>query len=177
MRRGDAARLYKSSPKGEIKVKQQNFDELVAAIQKSFLQCSRLAERQHIEMLSGFFDSENKPVSIPLSMPQFDDSGNITYKDVSIPKLCLVPISSLKLDGIKVDFKVKLTGEVVLKEKVGENAENGTDKRGRSYLGYLPGGGFKRNPEDFANITLQFTSQDPPEGILRIQDELIRLSL
>lgn len=158
-------------------MKQQNFDELVAAIQKSFLQCSRLAERQHIEMLSGFFDSENKPVSIPLSMPQFDDSGNITYKDVSIPKLCLVPISSLKLDGIKVDFKIKLTGEVVFKEKVGENAENGTDKKGRSYLGYLPGGGIKRNPEDFANITLQFTSQDPPEGILRIQDELIRVSL
>lgn len=155
-------------------MKQQNFDELVAAIQKSFLQCSRLAERQHIEMLSGFFDSENKPVSISLSMPQFDD-GKITYKDVSIPKLCLVPISSLKLDGIKVDFKVRLTGEVPLEEKAGENT--GTDKKEGSFLGYLPGGGLKRNPEDFANITLQFSSQDPPEGILRIQDELIRVSL
>ncbi len=156
-------------------MKQQNFDELVAAIQKSFLQCSRLAERQHIEMLSGFFDSENKPVSISLSMPQFDDDGKITYKDVSIPKLCLVPISSLKLDGIKVDFKVRLTGEVPLEEKAGENT--GTDKKEGSFLGYLPGGGLKRNPEDFANITLQFSSQDPPEGILRIQDELIRVSL
>jgi len=158
-----------------MRVKQQNFDELVAAIQKSFLQCSRLAERQHIEMLSGFFDSENKPVSISLSMPQFDDDGKITYKDVSIPKLCLVPISSLKLDGIKVDFKVRLTGEVPLEEKAGENT--GTDKKEGSFLGYLPGGGLKRNPEDFANITLQFSSQDPPEGILRIQDELIRVSL
>jgi len=158
-----------------MRVKQQNFDELVAAIQKSFLQCSRLAERQHIEMLSGFFDSENKPVSISLSMPQFDDDGKITYKDVSIPKLCLVPISSLKLDGIKVDFKVRLTGEVPLEEKAGENT--GADKKEGSFLGYLPGGGLKRNPEDFANITLQFSSQDPPEGILRIQDELIRVSL
>lgn len=156
-------------------MKQQNFDELVAAIQKSFLQCSRLAERQHIEMLSGFFDSENKPVSILLSVPQFDDDGKITYKDVSIPKLCLVPISSLKLDGIKVDFKVRLTGEVSLEEKAGE--DTGMDKKERSFLGYLPGGGLKRNPEDFANITLQFTSQDPPEGIMRIQDELIRVSL
>lgn len=156
-------------------MKQQNFDELVAAIQKSFLQCSRLAERQHIEMLSGFFDSENKPVSISLSMPQFDDDGKITYKDVSIPKLCLVPISSLKLDGIKVDFKVRLTGEVPLEEKAGE--DTGTDKKEGSFLGYLPGGGLKRNPEDFANITLQFSSQDPPEGIMRIQDELIRVSL
>lgn len=156
-------------------MKQQNFDELVAAIQKSFLQCSRLAERQHIEMLSGFFDSENKPVSILLSMPQFDDNGKITYKDVSIPKLCLVPISSLKLDGIKVDFKVRLTGEVPLEEKAGE--DTGMDKKECSFLGYLPGGGLKRNPEDFANITLQFTSQDPPEGIMRIQDELIRVSL
>lgn len=156
-------------------MKQQNFDKLVAAIQKSFLQCSRLAERQHIEMLSGFFNSENKPVSILLSMPQFDDDGKITYKDVSIPKLCLVPISSLKLDGIKVDFKVRLTGEVPLEEKAGE--DTGMDKKERSFLGYLPGGGLKRNPEDFSNITLQFTSQDPPEGIMRIQDELIRVSL
>lgn len=150
--------------------KQQNFDELVAAIQKSFLQCNRLAERQHIEMLSGFFDSENKPVSIPFRMPQFDDSGNVTYKDVSIPKLCLVPISSLKLDGIKVDFKVRLTGAVSLKKEE-------EDMEQRSFLGYLPGGGLKRNPDDFANITLQFTSQDPPEGVMRIQDELIRVTL
>lgn len=156
-------------------MKQQNFDELVAAIQKSFLQCSRLAERQHIEMLSSFFDSENKPVSIQLSMPQFDDNGKIIYKDVSIPKLCLVPISSLKLDGIKVDFKVRLTGEVPLGEETGE--DTGTEKKERSFLGYFPGGGLKRNPEDLANITLQFASQDPPEGIMRIQDELIRVSL
>lgn len=161
-------------------VKQQNFDELVAAIQRSFLQCNRLAERQHIEMLSGFFDSENKPVSISFRMPQFDDEGNVTYKDVSIPKLCLVPISSLKLDGIKVDFKVRLAGAVSLKEdkeNMGEVMEEKPDEQGCSFLGYLPGGGLKRNPDDFAKITLQFTSQDPPEGIMRIQDELIRVTL
>lgn len=159
-------------------VKQQSFDELVAAIQKSFLQCNRLAERQHIEMLSGFFDSENKPVNIPFCMPQFDDSGNVTYKDVSIPKLCLVPISSLKLDGIKVDFKVRLTGAVSLEKEDREKVSGGEpDKKERSFLGYLPGGGFKRNPDDFAKITLQFTSQDPPEGIMRVQDELIRVTL
>lgn len=161
-------------------VKQQNFDELVAAIQKSFLQCNRLAERQHIEMLSGFFDSENKPVSIPFRMPQFDDNGNVTYQNVSIPKLCLVPISSLKLDGIKVDFKVRLTGTVSLEEekenKEEANGEEPAEKR-RSFLGYLPGGGRGRNSDDFANITLQFASQDPPEGIMRIQDELIRVTL
>ncbi|MCM1245403.1 MAG: DUF2589 domain-containing protein [Roseburia sp.] len=157
-------------------VKQQNFDELVAAIQKSFLQCGRLAERQHIEMLSGFFDSENKPVSIPFRMPQFDDSGNVTYQDVSIPKLCLVPISSLKLDGVKVDFKVRLTGAVSLEEKKEDSGKEPVEER-RSFLGYLPGGGRGRNPDDFANITLQFASQEPPEGIMRIQDELIRVTL
>lgn len=153
--------------------KQESFDELVGAIQDAFLQCNHLAERQHIEMISGYFDSDNKPVMIPVKLPEFDNDGNITYRDVSIPKLCLIPISSLKLDGIKVNFKVRLAGKVVLKEQ----EEEKTRKKRHAFLGYLPGGAPQRNAAGFANITLKFASQVPPEGIMRIQDELVRVTL
>lgn len=151
--------------------KQENFQELVGAIQSAFLQCNTLAERQHLEMISEYFDSDNKPVTIPVSLPQFDEFGNIKYKNVSIPKLCLVPISSLKLEGIKVNFKVRLAGKVALQE---ESRESG--KR-QTFLGYIQSGSQKREPEGLADITLKFASQTPPEGLMRIQDQLVNVTL
>lgn len=151
--------------------KQENFEELAGAIQNSFLQCNALAERQHIEMISEYFDSDNKPVTIPVNLPHFDEFGNVKYKSVSIPKLCLVPISSLKLEEIKVHFKVRLAGKVALQEKKEES------KKRHSFLGYVQNGGQKREPKSFADITMKFASQMPPEGIMRIQDELVKVTL
>ena len=48
-----------------------------------------------------------------------------------------------------------------------------------SYLGYIPGGFGSRsdNGSGYANIRLKFTSEQPPEGVMRISDELTKIML
>ena len=87
-------------------------------------------------------------------------------------QLCLVPISSLKLDEIEVDFKVQIYGKVSLTE-----AEQ-TEGKAETFLGYVPHGGkFRNREESYANIKLKFVSQDPPEGLMRIRDQFVKVTI
>lgn len=166
--------------------KRENFNDLIASIQEAFLQVNKMSELQHLDMLKNYFNSENKPICIDMQYPHISESGEVLYRKVSVPKLCLVPISSLKLNEVLVDFKVKLYGKIELKEGDRKNNENGMLKAANSntetaktYLGYAPGGfGFRsENSDSYANISLKFTSEEPPEGLMRISDELIKVMI
>lgn len=75
-----------------------------------------MAEHQHLESLQDFLDEDGSPKSIQIKYPYFSENGNVDYRYVDIPALCLVPISTLKLNEVSVDFKVKLSAEVSLKK-------------------------------------------------------------
>lgn len=41
-------------------------------------------------------------------------------------------------------------------------------------MGFIPG--FRQKQDDsYANITLKFNAEEPPEGMLRIRDEMIKI--
>ncbi len=144
-----------------------NFDDLVESIQDAFIRVNDMSEAQHLNKLSEYFESDGTPKVFDMQYPYFDENGVPSYKFVSIPQICLVPISSLKLDEINVDFKVQIYGDVSVKD--GE----------KTTLGYVPhGGGMFRNKEDsYANIRLKFVSQEPPEGLMRIRDQFTKITL
>lgn len=102
--------------------KQENFNALISSIQEAFLQVNKLSEMQHLDMLKNYFDEKGNPICMDINYPYFGESGVLSYRTVSIPKFCLVPISSLKLSEVLVDFKVKLYGKVQLKEAPEKNA-------------------------------------------------------
>jgi len=168
--------------------KRENFNDLINSIQDAFLQVNRLSEMQHLDMVKNYFDENNNPICIDVHYPYFDGSGSIAYRKVAVPKLCLVPISSLKLNEVSVDFKVKLYGKVQLTEH--NDAENGEKKeesnhnkiykpKKSSYLGYIPSGFGIRNDSDnsYASIKLKFVSEEAPEGLMRINDELTKIMI
>lgn len=168
-------------------VKEAGFDALVAAIQEAFISVNKMSENQHLEMLKAYFDEQGSPRSIDMYYPCFDEAGQASSRLVKIPMICLVPISSLKLDEIAVNFKVKLYGKVYLEEKGKQDSRelpNLKEVKGkqeperRTFLGYLPNEKVKKdNGDSYADIQLKFTSQEPPEGLLRIRDEFIKVSL
>ncbi len=176
-------------------VKEASFDALVAAIQDAFITVNKMSENQHLEMLKAYFDEQGNPRSIDMQYPCFDKNGQVSSRMVKIPMICLVPISSLKLEEIAVNFKVKLYGRVYLekkgKEDDGANAgENSRELLGlkeikgqqeqekKTFLGYVPNERVRKSSGDsYADIQLKFTSQEPPEGLLRIRDEFIKVSL
>lgn len=160
----------------------ESFDDLVQAIQNSFLKVNKLSQEQHTELLEQYFDSENKPICITMNYPARSETGEITYTEVEIPKLCLVPISSLSLKEITVGFKVKLAGKVRIKSTLSsalksEESKHGERKKGRDkeYLGYVPHAHRRDDDAGYADIHLKFKSEGAPEGVMRIRDSLVRI--
>ncbi len=157
----------------------ESFDGLISSIQEAFLSVNRMAEHQHLESLQDFLDEDGSPKSIQIKYPYFSENGNVDYRYVDIPALCLVPISTLKLNEVSVDFKVKLSAEVSLKkdensfETEQKERMNQMPKKSRR-MGFIPE--FRRNQDDsYANITLKFNAEQAPEGLLKIRDEMIKI--
>lgn len=164
--------------------KTENFDTLLQAIQSSFMKVNQLSREQHVELLGQYFDSENKPICFKMQFPTRGENGEVVYSDVEIPKICIVPVTSLKLQEVTVDFKVKLTGKVSLKHMESEEAMAGLGdlkgikkkkgSAGEGYVGYIPHAS-KRENTGFADIHLKFKADEPPEGIMRIRDSMVRI--
>lgn len=168
--------------------KRENFNDLIGAIQEAFLQVNKLSEMQHLDMLKHYFDEDNNPVCIDVNYPNIAEDGSVVYHKASVPKLCLVPVSSLKLSEVLVDFKVKLYGKIQLKGKERQDDQDmlmssnalgaNKNKEPDAYLGYVSGGfGASRDNDSYANISLKFTSEEPPEGLMRINDEMLKIMI
>lgn len=166
--------------------KVESFDGLISSIQEAFLSVNRMAENQHIESLEEFLDDDGSPKTVRVKYPFFNDDGDVDYRFVDIPALCLVPISTLKLSEVSVDFKVKLSAEISLKRDEEEDVQEGQPssnaapvrrmrlKRRANRMGFIPG--FRQKQDDsYANITLKFTAEEAPEGMLRIRGEMIKI--
>ena len=166
--------------------KVESFDGLISSIQEAFLSVNRMAENQHIESLEEFLDDDGSPKTVRVKYPFFNDNGDVDYRFVDIPALCIIHISTLKLSEVSVDFKVKLSAEISLKRDEEEDVQEGQPsqnaapvrrmrlKRRANRMGFIPG--FRQKQDDsYANITLKFTAEEAPEGMLRIRDEMIKI--
>ncbi|MCR4567688.1 MAG: DUF2589 domain-containing protein [Pseudobutyrivibrio sp.] len=149
--------------------KRAAFDDLVKAIQQAFIDVNDMSEEQHLRKLEEYFEEDGTPKVFDLQYPYFDENGVASYKVISVPQICLVPITSLKLDDVEVDFKVRLYGDVDLHNQDGDKQD--------TFLGYIPHGKCRSNENSYASIKLKFTSQDPPEGLLRLRDQFVKVTL
>lgn len=158
--------------------KVEKFEDLIGSIQQAFISVNNMAEQQHIESLQSYFDTDGKPRCLTMQMPYFDDYGVPQYREMEVPLISIVPVNSLKLSEINVDFKVRLSANVKLshskplKNFMAANNANNADTDG--VLGFIPEYK-KRDNESYANIILKFTSDEPPEGVMKIRDEMIKI--
>lgn len=163
--------------------KAESFRDLIGSIQEAFLAVNELSEQQHLEMLGKYFDEDDKPKTMQVKYPIFGDNGEITYKELEIPLLCLVPVSSLKINEIDIDFKVKLSGKVRLSQenrrkdffdKADGLMQVSAPQEADDSLGFVPEYRKSKNGS-YADISLKFKAEEAPEGLLRIRDELIKI--
>lgn len=166
--------------------KVESFDGLISSIQEAFLSVNRLAENQHLEALHEFLEEDGSPKTMRIKYPYFNEYGDVDYRFVEVPQLCLIPVSTLKLSEVSVDFKVKLSAEINLKKDEDDEVKPAAfsseeDKKPlpripkrRNRMGFIPG--FRQKQDDsYANITLKFNAEEAPEGMLRIRDEMIKI--
>jgi hypothetical protein len=175
--------------RGKRMKREASFDDLIQAIQDAFIKVNNMSEAQHLQKISEYFNEDYTPKVFKVMYPYFDASGNVNYRETEIPQICLLPMSSLKLDEVEVDFKVQIYGGVKLthyKESDASDdnpallkaAKKSTYDKNQTFIGYFPQGNARHSKDDnFASIRLKFTSDDPPEGLMRIQEQYTKISL
>ena len=152
----------------ENSYKQGGFlDHLTKALYDAVVQAQSLAENQHIESLKKFFEKDGKPKCMEVKMPD----GNGNEQKVNVPLATLTPQSSIKIKELEVELKVKLSSFGKRKSRIGggifknEDAGSIFADLGASILP-------KRN--QYANLKITFEGTDPPEGLIRLNNNLIK---
>ena len=144
-------------------VKKGNYlDHLTKGLYDAVVQAQALAENQHIESLGKYINKDGTPKCMEMV---------INNEKVNIPLATLAPQSSIKIKELTMELKVKLSsfgkrksrlgGGIFCKEDAGAiNADLGSS--------ILP----KRN--QYANLKITFEGTDPPEGLVRLNNNLIK---
>ena len=152
----------------ENSYKQGGFlDHLTKALYDAVVQAQSLAENQHIETLKKFFDEEGNPECMEVKIP--DGKGGKQLVDV--PLVTLTPQGSIKIKELEMELKVKLSSFGKRKSRIGggifknEDAGSICAELGASILP-------KRN--QYANLKRTFEGTDPPEGLVRLNNNLIK---
>ena len=152
----------------ENNYKQGSFlDHLTKGLYDAVVQAQALAENQHIEALGKFFDKKGKPLCMDIKIPGNDGK----QQTINVPLVTLSPQSSIKIKELSMEMKVKMGsfgkrksrkgGGIFCKEDAGAiNAELGAS--------FLP----KRN--QYATLKVTFEGTDPPEGLVRLNNNLIK---
>ena len=152
----------------ESSYKQGGFlDHLTKALYDAVVQAQALAENQHIESLKKFFEKDGKPKSMEVKIPD----GKGKEQVVNVPLVTLTPQGSIKIKELEMELKVKLSSLGKRKSRIGggifknEDAGSICADLGSSILP-------KRN--QYANLKITFEGTDPPEGLVRLNNNLIK---
>lgn len=157
---------------------QIDLNDILAGIQSAVTTAQHLVENQHQDELSYFFNDDGTPKTKTVILPNMTpkehwgagEGPTVTH---AIPLLCLVPIHTIQIKELKVKFKAQI-GEL---SKPSED-KSVTGKAARHRLGCGIGGGSSwfgsRKREDLAEIEITFAGTDPPEGIVRVNKELLK---
>ena len=144
-------------------VKQGNFlDHLLKGIEDAVIQANALAENQHIESLRKFFNKDGTAKCMKIV---------VNGDDVEVPLVTLSPQGSIKMKELKMKLKVKVSNYGKRKSKLGGGIFKKKDAGAVSVdLGssILP---FRNN---YADLEITFEGTDPPEGLVRLNNNLIK---
>ena len=144
-------------------VKQGHFlDHLTKGLYDAVVQAQALAENQHIESFSKYVNDDGTPKCMKMV---------IEGMEVNVPLATLAPQSSIRIKELKMSLKVRLNkfgkrksicgGGIFKKEDAGAvDADLGAS--------ILP----TRN--NYANLEITFEGSDPPEGLVRLNNNLIK---
>lgn len=142
-------------------------DDLVDGITNAMIGAREIMEAQHIETLNRYFEKDEndrliaKTTKIMIPTPDPDDGDAMMEMD--FPLLSIVPQNSLRVDSLDIEFEANLTE---VSDGKSNNKHLKMDVTGSGALGS------KKN-----NCTVKITiiKDDPPEGLVRINNHIIKL--
>lgn len=132
----------------------KTFNQLVKSLYRSTMMAQQKVEELHIQnFLTKYFDEEGKPNFVSIELPTNDNDGS-TSVSVDVPLLTLAHQSYLNIKELEMEFEVELG-------HIEDIEEDNISAKVTSV-----------NGKNMAKILLKFKSEDPPEGIAKIRQEL-----
>lgn len=159
-------------------------DELLYGIQDAINSSNEIVRKQYFEELEQYFDENGKPVMIDMDMPYMTEDG-MKFRTVHIPKLALMPLSMMKVKEIDVDFKVALSQLPFEENKNHDAQDGGTPPSSQHSKANI----FRKqkktdiqvdvdrtsqSDDDRAHIHIKMEGSEPPEGVMKINNYLVR---
>ena len=139
-------------------------DDIFQSIYSSVVAAQNTIESHYLgEIVDDYFEKDGTPKVIVVKLPGQDGKP----KDVSIPAISLVPHQGILIDEVEVEMKVKLSGSEEEKDSKGQ--KQGKLKKIITDFSNREGG------KELATIRVKFKGEQPPEGLARIKDNLIKL--
>ena len=144
-------------------VKKGNYlDHLTKGLYDAVVQAQALAENQHIEALGKYINEDGTPKCVKMVI-----GGN----EVDIPLLTLAPQSSIKIKELTMDLKVKLNNFGKRKSRLGGGI---FCKKDAGAISADLGSSIFPSKNNYANLKITFEGTDPPEGVVRLNNNLIK---
>ena len=138
-----------------------SLDDVFKGIYTSITKSQNIVEQAYIdEVKKDYFDDEGNPYTAPVSLPV---GNNGEMKTVHIPTITLVPHWGMQLKTVEIEMKIAISpGE--------KKPVNNKLKKIRKFIADHS----MRNKE-MAKIRVVFDGKEPPEGLARIKDTLIKI--
>lgn len=145
------------------KVKKGNFlDQLTKGLYDAVCQAQALADNQHIEALSKYVNEDGTPKCMKIVI-----DGN----DVEVPLITLAPQSSIKIKELKMKLKVRLNKFGKRKSRLGGGI---FCKKDAGAIDADLGASILPTRNNYADLEVTFEGSEPPEGLVRLNNNLIK---
>ena len=138
-------------------------DEVLQGIYSSVVEAQNTIESHYLgEIVEDYFEKDGTPKIIVVKLPGAEGK----LKEVRVPAISLVPHQGILIDEVEVEMKVKLSGSDEEKDSKGQ--KQGKLRKIITDFSNREGG------KELATIRVKFKGSDPPEGLARIKDNLIK---
>ena len=144
-------------------VKKGNFlDHLTKGLYDAVVQAQALAENQHIEALGKYVNEDGTPKCMKIVINGYN---------VDVPLATLAPQSSIKIKELKMKLKVRLNNFGKRKSKFGGGIFS---KEDAGAISADLGSSILPSKNNYADLEITFEGTDPPEGLVRLNNNLIK---
>ena len=134
--------------------------DIFQGIYSSIVEAQNTIEQHYLdEVKKDYFDEDGAPKMVRVQLPANDGK----LHDLDIPAITLVPHHGLKIKEVSLRMKVSLG------HKDDDEKTEGKGAKLRKLVS-----GLKGKPEEMSTIKIKFVGTDPPKGLARIKDSLVK---
>ena len=147
------------------------FDDIIAALHEAVIDAQKLAETQYKDFFDRYFEhregsTELQAKKVDIAVRSLRPGEHPDAQDVvQVPLICLAAPSAIKIKELTVEFETQLS----------TISASGAPKERAIYVDIAaPTTGPDSRKSSTAKVTISFQGTDPPEGVLRINDMMLK---